>query len=71
MNTGKQKNPNKLNSASVGKSLIECSIPNELTDRINQAYETIDDAHHVTDAATMRERIKRYHSWAYELSDYL
>ncbi len=68
---GVHKDPNKLNSASVRKSLVECGIPTELTDHISQTFETTDDAHHVTDYVAQRERIRRYYNWAHELAKYV
>jgi len=65
---GVHKDSNKLNSMSVRKSLVECGITTELTDHISQTFETTDDAHHVTDHAAQRERIRRYYNWAHELA---
>ncbi len=62
------KDANKLNAANVRKCLVECDLPTNLIDRIGQTSETTDDAHHVTDYAPQRERIKRYHSYAHELA---
>ncbi len=59
----KQINPNNLNASRVNKLLIECSINNSLTDRIAQAFETIDDSHHESPGYVPdRERIRRFHS---------
>lgn len=68
---GVHKNPASLNASLVRKSLLECGVSTELVDRISQTFETTDKAHHVTDSSTLRERIRRYHSWAHELANLL
>lgn len=65
------KDANKLNDSDVRKCLIECGLPSDVVNRIYQTFETTDDAHHVTDYAPERERIRRYHSYVHELSKYL
>jgi hypothetical protein len=65
------KDANNLNASKVRTCLIECGIPLSVIDRIGQTFNTTDDAHHVTDIASHRARIRCYHSYAHELSSYL
>jgi len=66
---GVKKKPKDLNSTKVRKMLVECGIDNSLVDRITQTFGTTDDSHHVTtDYTPNRQRIRRYHDWAHELS---
>jgi len=65
------KDPNKLNQRNVRKCLVECNLSADSLDHIDQTFETADDAHHVTDYSTHRERIRRYHSYLHELAKYL
>lgn len=68
----KEIHPSSLNSDKIHKKLIECGIENSLVDRVAQAYQTIDPAHHSDpDYVPNRDRIKTYHSWAHELSQQL
>jgi hypothetical protein len=49
--------------------LLECGVENNLVDRITQTFETTDNAHHASeDYMAHRQRIQKYHSWAYELA---
>lgn len=68
---GVQKDANKLNARSVRKCLVECGLPPDLIDRIEQTFETTDDAHHVTNYSPNRDRIRRYYSYAHELANTL
>jgi len=68
---GVPKDANKLNSREVRKCLVECGLPADLIDRIDQTFKTTDDAHHITDYSPHRERIKRYHSYVHELANTL
>lgn len=69
---GIHKSPHDLNSSKVRKMLIECGVKPGLVDRIEQTFETTDDAHHApTDYAAHRQRIRAYHSWVTELMRYL
>lgn len=64
-----QVSPHKLNSAKVQKILTGCGVESSLVDRIVQTFGTTDDSHHApAKYVPERERIKRYHSWAHELS---
>jgi len=65
---GVKKDANKLNAREVRKCLVECNLPDDLIDRIDQTFETTDDAHHITDYSPHRERIRRYHSYVHELA---
>ena len=65
------KDANKLNGSEVRKCLVECGLPTDVINRIYQTFETTDDAHHITDYAPHRERIKCYHSYVHQLSKYL
>lgn len=61
-----------LNPKKVRKMLIECGLEMKLIDRIAQAFETIDDAHHNSKGYTPnRQRIRMYHSWCHELANEL
>ena len=68
---GVHKDANKLNARDVRKCLVECGLPLDSADRISQTYETIDDAHHMTDCSPNRDRIRRYHSYVTELAQNL
>ncbi len=69
---GKEKKPHNLNSAKVRKMLLESGVESGLVDRISQTFETTDDAHHApVDYSANRQRIKRYHAYAHELSQLL
>lgn len=68
---GVHKDANKLNSADVRKCLVECGLPANLIDHIQQTFETTDNAHHITNYSPNRERIRRYHNYAHELAKYL
>jgi hypothetical protein len=69
---GVSKKPHDLNSTKVRKILVECAVDSGLVDRITQTFETTDDAHHAPgDYAAHRQRIRRYHAWACELSKLL
>jgi hypothetical protein len=65
---GVQKDANKLNAHSVRKCLVECGLPADLIDRIDQTFGTTGDAHHITNYSPHRERIRRYHSYVHELA---
>lgn len=68
----KSVNPNTLNSNKIQKILTECGVEDSLVDRVVQSFGTTDDSHHAPgDYAPIRERIKRYHAWAHELSKLL
>lgn len=70
--TGIRKKPSKLKSADIRKMLLECDVTGNLVNNITLAFQTINEAHHDSDEYTPeRENIKKYHSWAYELSNYL
>lgn len=61
-----------LNATKLRKKLIECGVEASMIDRIAQAYETIDPAHHSGPGyIPNRDRIKKYHSWAHELAQQL
>lgn len=67
-----RKKPHDLNSMKVRKILLECGVENSLVDRITQTFQTTDDAHHApVNYTTHRQRIQRYHAWAYELANLL
>jgi len=69
---GDRKSPHSLNYTKVRTMLLECGVAVGLVDRITQTFETTDDAHHApADYAAQRERIRRYHAWAHELSQLL
>jgi len=68
---GVQKDANKLNAREVRKCLLECGLPDGLIDRINQTFDITDDAHHITDYSTHRERIRCYHNYVHELAQTL
>ena len=69
---GVRKDPHDLNSTKVRKMLVECGIDGSLVDRITQTFETTNDSHHASkDYDAHRQRIRRYHSWAYELAKLL
>jgi hypothetical protein len=65
---GVKKDANKLNAHDVRKCLVECGLPADLIDRIDQTSETTGDAHHSTNYSPNRERIRRYHSYVHELA---
>jgi hypothetical protein len=65
---GVHKDANKLNARNVRKCLVECNLPADLIDRIDQTFQTTADAHHITDYSPHRERIRRYHSYVHELA---
>jgi hypothetical protein len=66
---GVNKSPNTLNSTQVRKMFIECGVDSGLVDRIAQTFCTTDDSHHAPAAYSPdRERIRRFHAWAHELS---
>ncbi len=65
-----RKNANGLNADKVRKCLLECGLPIKTIDNIGQTFVTADDSHHVTDYVAQRERIKRYHGYATELSNH-
>ena len=68
----KSVNPNTLNSMKIQKILTECGVTASLVDRVVQTFVTTDDSHHgINDYEPIRERIKRYHAWAHELSKHL
>ena len=68
---GVKKDANKLNAREVRSCLVECGLPDNLIDRVDQTFETTDDAHHITDYSPHRERIRRYHSYVHELAQTL
>lgn len=67
--TGEKKSAHDLNSRKARKMLLASGIDSGLVDRITMTYETTDDAHHApVDYEAVRQRIKKYHSWAHELA---
>lgn len=61
-----------LNAQKVRKMLVECGIKSDLTDRIIQAFKTVDDSHHDKKGyVPNRERIQQYHALCHELAKYL
>lgn len=68
---GVKKDANRLNASEVRKCLVECSLPDKLIDHIHETYQITDDAHHITDYTTNRERIRRCHGYVHDLSKYL
>jgi hypothetical protein len=66
---GVRKSPHNLNSTKVRKMLLECSVEDNLIDRITQTFETTDDSHHATiNYVVHRQRIQCYHTWAHDLA---
>ncbi len=66
------KNFYSLNAQMVRKMLVEVAVDSGLTDRISQAFKTIDDSHHDKKGyVPNRDRILQYHSWCHELAKYL
>ena len=65
---GVHKDANKLNARNIQKCLVECGLSDDLIGHIGQTFETIDDAHHITDYTPSRERIRHYYNYAHELA---
>lgn len=61
--------PSSLNAEKIRKKLIECGVEDSMVDKVVQAFETIDPAHHSDpDYTPNRDRIRTYHSWAHQLA---
>ena len=67
----KEVNPSSLNADKVRSILIECSIPKGIVDIVNSAFTTIDNSHHDSSGSASRNRLKKYHSYAFSLAQYL
>lgn len=62
----------KLNDAEVRRILLESGVSADLVNRVSQTFVTTNDAHHApVNYVAVKERIKRYHSWAHELAQEL
>ena len=68
-NRGTPKDASKFNSDTVRKALIECGVKPKLVDNLTSTFVTTDEAHHASkDYSADRQRIRRYHSFVWELA---